>query len=114
MWKIAQPAPRSEPKNVPARPVAAHKPMSKKIISPAYMFPYKRNESDRGLDRYSTRLKSRLAGHSRGLEPNGVENSSCIQPPTPFTLILKKIISPRTESDSAKVVLTSAVATCRQ
>src|SRR4249919_2163043 len=114
MWKIAQPAPRREPKNVPARPVAAHKPISKKIISPAYMFPYKRNESDNGLDRYSTKLNSKLAGQSRRFEPNGVQKSSCIQPPRPFTLMLKKIISPSTESDRAKVVLTSAVATCRQ
>src|ERR1700751_6115643 len=114
MWKIAQPAPRKEPKNVPARPVAAHNPISKKIISPAYMFPYKRNESDSGLDKYSTKLNSKLAGQSRGFEPKGVQKSSRIQPPRPFTLMLKKIIRDSTERDRANVVLTSAVATWRQ
>src|SRR5262245_56746197 len=110
---MAQPAPRIELKKLPANPVAAHRPSSKKMISPAYMFPYKRSERESGLDRYSTRLNRKLNGQSRGLAPNGEQNNSWIQPPSPFTLILKKIIRSRTEIDSAKVVFTSAVGTCR-
>ena len=69
-------------------PVAAHKPKSRKMISPAYMFPYSRSECESGLETYSTKLNSKLAGHNSGLEPNGEQNSSWTQPPKPLTLML--------------------------
>src|SRR5258706_9660647 len=68
---------------------------------------------------YSTRLNRRLnvinngAAHI-GFTPNGEQKSSCMKPPKPFTLKLKKIINSQTESDSANVVFTSAVGTGRQ
>src|SRR5205814_1392141 len=68
---------------------------------------------------YSTRLNNRLnnirigAAHI-GFTPKGVQKISWKKPPTPFTFTLKKIISSHTESDSAKVVFTSAVGTGRQ
>ena len=114
MWKIAQPRPSTKPKTVPTRPVAAHSHSSRNMISPAYMLPNSRSECDSGLDMYSTRLNRKLAGHSSGLEPNGAQNSSWIQPPTPLTLMAKQIISSHTDSASAKVVLTSAVGTMRK
>src|ERR1700694_2998905 len=103
-----------EPKKAPTSPVAAHRPRSRKIISPAYMFPYRRRDSDSGLDRYSTRLNKILNNHRSGFAPKGVQNISWIHPPRPLTLMLKKIINSSTERDSAKVVFTSAVGTCRQ
>jgi len=39
-----------------------------------------------------------------------VQNSSWIQPPRPFTVIGNRSFSSHTESDSANVVFTSAVA----
>ena len=86
------------------------------MISPAYMLPKSRSECDSGLETYSTRLNSKLNATSSGEShsgrvPNGAQKSSCIQPPMPLTLRLKKIISNHTESASAKVVLTSAVGT---
>src|SRR5438874_6329166 len=111
MWKIAQPKPRIEPKMVPARPVAAHIHSSRNRISPAYMLPNRRSECDSGLEMYSTQLKRKFAGHSKGFEPKGAQNSSWMKPPTPLAATAKPIISSHTESDSAKVVLTSAVGT---
>src|SRR5882672_2352751 len=108
MWKIAQPRPRIEPKMVPARPVAAHIHSSRNRISPAYMLPNSRSECDSGFDTYSTRLNRKFAGQRSGLEPNGAQNSSWIQPPRPLDEIAKPIISSHTESDSANVVFTSA------
>src|SRR3990172_3468190 len=107
------------PNTVPTTPVAAQRPSNKKIISPAYMLPNSRNECDKGLEMYSTRLNKRLNSSSNGdnqngLTPKGEQNSSCMKPPTPLTLKLKKIISTQTESDNANVVLTSAVGTGRQ
>src|SRR3990172_5748870 len=107
------------PNTVPTTPVAAQRPSNKKIISPAYMLPNSRNECDKGLEMYSARLNKRLNSSSNGdnqsgLTPKGEQNSSCMKPPTPLTLKLKKIISTQTESDNANVVLTSAVGTGRQ
>src|SRR6476619_7093113 len=114
MWKIDQPRCSTPPKSDPATPVAAHRPSSMKMISPAYMFPYSRSECERGFDTYSTALKSRLNGHSSGLAPNGEQKSSCIHPPRPLTLMLYLNVRANTDSDSANVVLTSAVGTPRQ
>src|SRR5579864_2288303 len=111
--KIAQPTLSSPPKKAPTTPVAAHRPRRRKMISPAYILPYRRSEWDRVLETYSTTLKTRLKIHSTGLEPNGEQNSSWIQPPRPFTLIAKKIDIANTVSESANVVFTSAVATPR-
>src|SRR5260221_11937380 len=111
MWKIAQPGPRIEPKIVPARPVAAHIHSSRNRISPAYMLPKSRSECDSGFEMYSTQLKRKLAGQSRTFEPNGAQNSSWMKPPAPLAATAKPIIRNHTESDSAKVVLTSAVGT---
>src|SRR5258706_13429014 len=113
MWKIAQPRPRIEPKIVPARPVAAHIHSSRNRISPAYMLPKSRSECDSGFEMYSTQLKRKLAGHSSGFEPNGAQNSSRTKPLTPFAEMAEPIIRSHTESDSAKVVVTSAVGTGR-
>jgi hypothetical protein len=55
---------------------------------------------------YSTRLKRKLAGQRRGFDPNGEQKSSWMNPPSPFTLIAKKIIRSHTDSASANVVLT--------
>ena len=77
------------------------------------MLPKSRSECDSGFEMYSTRLNSRLTGHSSGCAPNGAQNSSWIQPPSPLAAIAKKIDSTSTDSDSAKVVLTSAVGTRR-
>ena len=88
MWKIAQPAPSTAPATVPTRPVAAHTHSSRKMISPAYMFPKSRSECDSGFEMYSTMLNRKLAGHSRGFLPKGAAKSSWIQPPSPLTLIL--------------------------
>ena len=49
-----------------------------------------------------------LAGQSSGFEPNGEQKSSWMNPPAPFTLIAKPIMSSHTESASANVVFTSA------
>src|SRR3970040_2094119 len=113
MWKIAQPSPRMDPKMVPARPVAAHIHNSRKSISPAYMLPNSRSECDSGFETYSTRLKSKLNSQSSGLEPDGAQNSSWIHPPRACAEMKNPIKSSHTESDSAKVVLTSAVGTGR-
>src|SRR3954471_7184050 len=113
MWKIAQPRPRIEPKMVPARPVAAHIHSSRNRISPAYMLPKSRSECDSGFEMYSTQLNRKLAGQRSGFEPNGAQNSSCMKPLTPFAEMVKPIISSQTESDSAKVVFTSAGGTGR-
>src|SRR5688572_3056382 len=77
------------------------------------MLPNSRSECDSGLEMYSTRLKRKLAGHSSGLLPNGAQNSSWIQPPSPLAAIENQIIIANTDSDNAKVVLTSAVGTRR-
>src|ERR1035437_2558279 len=114
IWKIDQPTPNSAPNIVPTRPVAAHIPSSRKMISPAYMLPNRRKACDRGLETYSIRLNSKFAGQINGLEPNGEQNNSCIQPPRPFTLMVKKIIKNHTDNASAKVVLMSEVGTARQ
>src|ERR1051325_5535723 len=113
MWKIAQPRPRIEPKMVPARPVAAHIHSSRNRISPAYMLPNSRSECDSGFEMYSTQLNRKFAGHSSGFEPNGAQNSSWKKPPTPFAETAKPIIRNHTESESEKVVFTSAVGTGR-
>src|SRR6185369_8919899 len=112
MWKIAQPRPSTEPNTVPTRPVAAHIHSSRKMISPAYMLPYSRSECDSGLERYSIALNSKLSGNN--LPPNGVQKSSCIQPPQPFAATEKYNIRNQTVSASANVVLTSAVGTMRK
>src|SRR5216110_1756470 len=111
MWKIAQPRPRIEPKIVPASPVAAHIQSSRNRISPAYLLPNSRSECDSGLEMYSTQLKRKFAGQSSGFEPNGAQNNSWTKPPAPLAAMAKPIIRNQTESDSAKVVLTSAVGT---
>src|SRR5580765_2292438 len=112
MWKIAQASPNIEANTMPTTPVAAHVHSSRKISSPAYMFPYNRSEWDSGLDRYSMALNSRLSGNS--LPPNGEQNSSCIQPPKPLACTENSSIRNHTDSASAKVVLTSAVGTMRK
>src|SRR6185436_4191419 len=109
MWKIAQPNPSREPNTVPTSPVAAHIQSRRKMISPAYMLPYSRNECDSGFDRYSMALNSRFSGNS--LAPNGAQNSSCIQPPQPLAATEKYSIRNQTVSASANVVFTSAVGT---
>src|SRR3972149_3809522 len=83
MWKIDQPTPSMAPKNGPLGLVAAHTHSSRKMISPAYMLPYSRSECDSGLDTYSTRLNTKLNGHSTGGGPKGAQNNSCIPPPQP-------------------------------
>src|SRR5450759_4924268 len=119
MWNIDQKTPSAvelimpTKKNAPLRLVAAHSHNSRKMISPAYMLPYNRSECDSGLDTYSTMLNRKLNGHRMGFAPKGAQNSSWIQPPRPFTFMLKKIIRKNTDSDRAKVVLTSAVGTMR-
>src|SRR5450759_3127643 len=113
MWNMDQPTPRMAPKNAPLRLVAAHSHSSRKMISPAYMLPYSRSECDSGLDTYSTMLNRKLNGHNSGFEPKGAQNNSWIQPPSPLTAMEKEIISSHTDSDRAKVVLTSAVGTMR-
>src|ERR1017187_977935 len=119
MWNIDQPTPSAveviipTKKSAPQELLAAHSHNSRKMISPAYMLPYSRNECDSGLDTYSTMLNRKLNGHRMGFAPKGAQNSSWIQPPRPFTLMLKKIIRKNTDSDRAKVVLTSAVGTMR-
>src|SRR5690349_16260007 len=77
------------------------------------MLPKSRSECDNGFDTYSTPLKSRFAGQSRKCLPNGAQKSSCTQPPKPFAAIENQIIIANTESESANVVLTSAVGTRR-
>src|SRR6478672_5178316 len=111
MWKIAQPTPRTAPKNAPDRPVAAHIQSSRNRISPAYMLPNRRSECDSVFEMYSTIWKRKLAGIKSGWEPKGAKKSSCSHPPTPLTEIAKKIVRTRTEMERAKVVLTSAVGT---
>src|SRR3954452_25451117 len=111
MWKIAHPRPRMIAKNEPTSPTAAMSHRSKKMISPAYMLPKSRSECDSGFEMYSTQLKRKLAGHRSGLEPNGAQKSSCMKPRAPFAEMAKPIIRNHTESDSAKVVFTSAVGT---
>ena len=113
MWNIDQPAPKIAPKMVPDTPVAAHKPNSKKITSPAYILPNSRNEWDSGLDTYSIRLNKKLAGQTQILLPNGAQNNSCTKPPKPFTLTEKNIINIQTERARANVVLMSEVGTAR-
>src|SRR5258706_3901309 len=114
MWKMAQPRPSTTAMKVPKMPVAASNHSSRKMISPAYMLPNSRSECDRGLDTYSMKLNIRLKIHSSGLEPNGEQNSSWIQPNRPLAAIENQIISSHTDSASAKVVLTSAVGTMRE
>src|SRR4029079_3510795 len=109
MWKMAQSSPKKEPKIVPTRPVAAQVHNSRKMSSPAYMLPYNRSECDRGLERYSIALNSRLSGNT--LPPNGEQNSSCIQPPQPLAATEKYSIRNQTASASEEVVWTSAVGT---
>src|SRR5262245_53976781 len=125
MWKIAQPQPSTVLATVPTKPDEAHSHSSRKMISPAYMFPNNRNECDSGLDTYSMKLNSRLATASnvpaihfngfaeRSVIPNGAQKSSCSHPPRPLAAMAKPIIRSQTESESAKVVLTSAVGTRR-
>ena len=93
MWNIDQPAPKIAPNMVPDTPVAAHRPNSKKITSPAYILPNSRNEWDNGLDTYSIKLNKKLAGQTQILLPNGAQNNSCTKPPKPFTLTEKNIIN---------------------
>src|SRR5690349_25174653 len=118
-WKISQPRASITEAVHPTKPpnesalFAAHSHSSRNRISPAYMLPNSRSECDSGLEMYSTQLKRKFAGHSRKWEPNGAQNSSWIQPPTPFAAIENQIIIPNTESESANVVLTSAVGTRR-
>src|SRR3989338_1229640 len=114
MWKIAQPELNTAPNIVPASPVAAHMPSNRKMISPAYMLPNRRNACESGLEMYSIRLNRKLAGQTSGCAPKGEQNNSCTQPPRPFTLMLKKIISNHTARASAKVALISDVGTARQ
>src|SRR6185436_11302351 len=92
---------------------AAQSHSSRNRISPAYMLPNSRNECDSGLDTYSTQAEGGFAGHSRKCLPNGAQKSSWIQPPTPFAAIENQTIMANTDSESAKVVLTSAVGTRR-
>src|SRR3990167_3044408 len=113
MWKIDQPAPKIAPKIVPETPVAAHKPNSRKITSPAYILPNNRNECESGFETYSIRLNRKLAGHTHTLLPKGEQNNSCTQPPKPLTLIEKKIIKIHTDKAKANVVLMSEVGTAR-
>src|SRR5689334_8231422 len=113
MWKRAQKNPNSAPKKVPTTPTAASIHSSRKRISPAYMFPNRRRECDRGFETYSTTLKRKLSGHSSGLEPKGAQKSSWMKPPTPFSFTAKPIIIAHTDSANAKVVFTSAVGTSR-
>ena len=89
MWNIAHPAPRNALKNTPKTPEAANIPMRRNITSPAYMFPNSRNECDNGLDTYSIMLNKKLAGQTKGLDPNGAQNKSCNHPFMPCTLIQK-------------------------
>src|SRR3977135_937493 len=98
MWKIAQPNPRIEPNIVPASPVAAHIQSSRNRISPAYMLPNSRSECDSGFHTQSTQLNRRFAGQSNGFVPNGVQNSSWIQPPRPLAAMVNPIIKDHTES----------------
>src|SRR5690242_4310340 len=84
------------------------------MISPAYMLPKSRSECDNGLDTYSTALKAKLTGQSTGWPPNGEATSSCAKPPAPFARNEKMIIRAHTDSESANVVLTSAVGTGRK
>src|SRR5712672_2259863 len=102
-----------EPNIVPASPVAAHIHSSRNRISPAYMLPNSRSECDRGLEMYSTQLNRKFAGHRSGLEPNGAQNISLMNPPRPLAAIEKPIIRNHTDKERAKVVLTSAVGTGR-
>src|SRR5580765_8564743 len=111
MWKIAHPQPSRMART--DQPMAAEASIhsSRKMISPAYMFPKSRSECDRGLEMYSTRLKRKLRIHSSGFEPNGEQKSSWIQPPSPLVFSAKAIMRNHTDSASAKVVFTSAVGT---
>src|SRR5690349_122148 len=92
---------------------AAQSHSSRKRISPAYILPKSRNECDSGLETYSTQLNRKLAGQSMTWAPNGAQKSSWIQPPTPFAAMENQIIIANTDSESAKVVFTSAVGTKR-
>src|SRR3989338_1938166 len=114
IWNIAQPPLSNAPKIVPAKPVAAHIPSNKKMISPAYRLPNKRSECDNGLETYSTRLSRKFAGQTSGCAPNGEQNNSCSQPRNPLTLMLKKIIKNHTDSANANVALMSDVGTARK
>src|SRR5438445_1072347 len=89
MWNPAQITPRGTAKTVPQYPAAAIDHKSREMISPAYMLPKSRSECDRGFEMYSTRLNRRFGSHSSTFEPKGVQNSSWIQPPRPFTAIEK-------------------------
>ena len=78
------------------------------------MLPKRRSECERVFDTYSTRLNSTFAGHSSGFLPKGAQTKPCTQPPAPFAAMPKYTLSTSTETESAKVVLTSAVGTMRQ
>src|SRR5258708_27164257 len=114
MWKIAQTRASGTANKAPARPAPAIIHKSRKMISPAYMFPKSRSECDSGLEMYSTKLNRKLSGHRNGLEPNGEQKSSWMKPPTPFTLMAKKIILAPTDNASSNVVDTSALCTMQQ
>src|SRR5215813_10269556 len=99
MWKIAQPQPNRKPKNAPKIEVDASIHSSRKMISPAYMFPNSRSECDSGLEMYSMHWNAKFAAMASGIRtqdsglsesfgaPNGAKNSSWIQPPRPLALI---------------------------
>ena len=61
------PSPSTTPKNAPTTPEAAHSQSSRKMISPAYMFPKSRSECDSGLETYSTRLNSEIERPEQGV-----------------------------------------------
>ena len=113
MWKMPQATPRTTPPIHPTMPAVARSHSSRKMISPAYMFPKRRSECDSGFEMYSTRLKTKLSGHRTGLEPNGEQKSSWMKPNRPFVFTAKKIIIAQTDRASAKVVDTSALGTIR-
>src|ERR1043165_6017393 len=115
MWNSSQPSASTMAKDQPRTPpndsalFAAQSQSSRNRISPAYMLPNSRSECDSGLEMYSTQLNRKFAGQSSGLEPNGAQNSWWMNPPSPLAATAKPIIRNHTESESAKVVLTSAV-----
>jgi len=78
-------------------------------ISPAYMLPNRRSESEIGLAISSIRRKSRLTGAI--LAPKGTVNTSCMKPPKPFTLKPMTIMTTKTLSDMPKVRFGSVVGT---
>ena len=87
---------------------------SRKMISPAYMLPNSRSECDSGLETYSTKLNSRLSGHSSGLRAERRAEQLVDPAAQALGRDRETIISNQTDSASANVVLTSAVGTMRK